>query len=389
MYVSVNVLREADARHPSIVFVSIDTLRADRLGTYGYPLPTDPNLASFARTGAVFTQAISQAPSTPPSHAAMLTGVYPARTGLFVTEDVGSTDESAGFRLRDGLPTLAGRLRDAGYCTVGQTGGGFVSRHFGFARGFDRFAEEDSALPGELMRSGSAVLGWLDEHADDRFFLFLHTYEVHAGANGYQHEYFRLQDERSSFYAAHGGGIASVRNARYDSGIQFTDSVLGQIFRLLAAKGRLGGILVVITSDHGETMEEREAQAGYSFNHGYTLYDELVHVPLIMAGPGVPAGRRIDRQVESIDIVPTVLDLAGVPAPGADLDGASLVPLMHDGTLEKPYAYSESVAGGPFRSAVRMDGYKYVRVLSWALTSRTLMIMPPPEELYRSAPRSR
>jgi arylsulfatase A-like enzyme len=380
VYVALGVLREATPAHPSVILISIDTLRADRLRTYGYSLPTDPNIASFASTGTVFTQAIAQAPSTPPSHAALLTGHYPARTGLFVSEDVSSAAEKPGYRLRANLPTLAAALRAQGYYTRAMTGGGFVSHQFGFARGFDVFSEERSALPGELMRSGAAAIGWLDENADRRFFLFLHTYEVHVGPYDYQHEYFRLQDEHKGLYASYGDGDASYRNARYDSGVQFTDESIGQILRFLAAKRQLDKIVVVITSDHGETMAERRAQSGYAFNHGFTLYDELLRVPLVMGGPGIPSGARIDAQVESIDIMPTLLELAGAPATRGD--GASLVATLHGGRPVKSYAYSESVAGGPYRSAIRMGGFKYIRVLSWALTSATPMKMPPPEELY-------
>lgn len=383
-YVSIEPVRVRSSDHPSVILVSIDTLRADRLSTYGYPLPTDPNISALAAQGTLFTQAISQAPSTPPSHGAMLTGVYPARTGLFVLGDVGSRGPHGHFGLRSDLPTLAGRLRDAGYYTAAITGGGFVSQSFGFARGFDSFREDTSALPGEGMRTAASAIAWLDGHLDSRFFLFLHTYEVHVGQYGYQHEYFRLQHDKDAFYARHTGTPdAPTRNARYDSGVQFVDEMVGQIVRFLAARGRLQDTIVVITADHGETMDERVQQAGYAFNHGFSLYDELVHVPLVMAGRGIPAGRRIDRQVEVVDLMPTILDLSGTGVRGLHLDGRSLVPLLNGRPgYDKTVAYSESVAGGPFRSAIRMDGFKYVRVLSWALTSATIMTSPPPEELY-------
>ena len=213
-----------------------------------------------------------------------------------------------------------------------------------------------------------------------QYFLFFHTYAVHADENGYSHDYFQQQASLKAFYARHAGPDVAAFNARYDSGIQYVDESLGQILRFLEVRGRLHQTIVVITADHGETMEERREQAGYAFNHGFTLYDELVRVPLIMAGPGVPSGLRLDGQVESVDITPTLLDLAGVPA--ARCDGVSLRSMFTGGGPPKPAAYSESVAGGPFRSAIRMGGFKYVRVLNWALTSLASMKTPPAEELY-------
>jgi arylsulfatase A-like enzyme len=383
-FVSVVPIHDAADDRPNIILISLDTLRADRLIEYGYSQPTDPNIAALSSAGVVFTQAISQAPSTPPAHAALFTGLYPARTGLFVTRDVGSAAAVADFTLRPSIPTLAERLRSAGYYTAAFTGGGFVSRNFGFARGFDRFAEETSTIPGELMRTGAEALNWVERNGDKRFFLFLHTYEVHVGPFGYQHEAFWHRADTRPFYERYNGhGDGPVNNARYDSSIQFSDAVLGQFFRLLAARGTLGRTLIVITSDHGETMDERAAQAGYVYNHGFSLYDELIRVPLIFHWPsGLPASRRVDQQVELVDVMPTLLDLARVP--GAEtLDGRSLAPLLRGAAgYDKRVAYSESVAGGPFRSAIRAGGYKYVRVLDRTPTSATPMTPPPDEELY-------
>jgi arylsulfatase A-like enzyme len=235
------------------------------------------------------------------------------------------------------------------------------------------------------MRTASDVLAHLGRNEGHRYFLFLHTYEVHVGAAGYQHEALWAREDKRAFYARYDGHRdGPVNNARYDSAIQFTDAVLGQLFRLLASRGRLGRTLIVITSDHGETMDERAEQAGYVYNHGFSLYDELVRVPLVMHWPGgVPEGRRVERQVEIVDLMPTILDLVKAPALQQPMDGRSLVPLLRDAPgYDKTVAYSESVAGGPFRSAVRGLGYKYVRVLDRRLTSATPMKPPPDEELY-------
>src|SRR5688500_16907130 len=151
LFVSARARRSAPKGRPNILVISIDTLRADRLSTYGYPVQTSLNLDGLSQNGVVFNHAIAQSTSTPPSHASMLTGLYPARTGLFISEEVGSTIEKPGFRVKSEVWTLAEILRADGYHTLAATGGGFVSPRFGFGDGFDVFYAVSLTRPDDLL----------------------------------------------------------------------------------------------------------------------------------------------------------------------------------------------------------------------------------------------
>jgi arylsulfatase A-like enzyme len=387
VFVAATPLEVQDGSAPNVILISIDTLRADRLSAYGYPLETSPNIRQLAAQGTLFERAISQASSTPPSHGAMLTGLYPARTGLFILRDVGGTHGGlSGYRMKDAVETLPERLKRRGYYTAAFTGGGYLSHGFGFNDGFDCFHEDNDSRPDELMRGGSGALRWVDANKDKKFFLFFHTYEVHNKEAVYPNHYFDLGSPLS-FYTSHYRELqdAPEMNARYDSGIVFTDLVLGRLFHLLDDLGLRDKTLIVLTSDHGESMGERAERNGYRYNHGYSFFDELVHVPLVFALPRrVPAGLRIARQVESVDIVPTVLDLIGERGAGKDLDGMTLAPLFAGRTAAytKTYAYSESLSRGPLRAALRTDRFKYVRVFEGGLSVGPPLPNISPEELY-------
>lgn len=387
IYVSAHGRRQAPKGRPNILLISIDTLRADRLSTYGYHVQTSLNLEGLVREGVLFRRAIAQSTSTPPSHAAMLTGLYPSRTGLFITKEVGSTYEGSDFKLKNNVWTLAEILRADGYHTAATTGGGFLSTRFGFGKGFDLFVEDQSTRPSELMRGADRVIRWLDGYVDAPWFIFLHTYAVHKTGNGYEHRSFVSLANLDKTYARQAGDFeAKMYNAQYDSGVLFADVLLGRIFDYLYFAHRLDDTIIVVTSDHGETLEERRAQAGYAYNHGYAFYEELVHVPLIIHAPRLlPGNVRVERPVELVDIVPTLLELAGVRRPNEVMDGQSLVGLIKGRAgYEKNVVFMDSSPGGPFRAAVRNDRYKYVRVLDWrpSFGSEYGMKTPPDEELY-------
>jgi len=387
VYVAAHARSQPPKGKPNILLISIDTLRADRMSSYGHRLQTSLNFENLSHGGTVFTNAIVQAASTPPSHASMLTGCYPSRTGLFVTKEVGSSYDNPDFRLNDRVVTLAEVLRANGYQTAATTGGGFLGSGFGFARGFDVFAEDNTTRPSEIMRGVDRVLKWLNAPARAPWFIFLHTYAVHRGPSGYEHRSYEALPLLDNMYPGRGtDAVAKAYNARYDSGVLFADVILGAIFDDLYFTQHLGDTIVVVTSDHGETLDERLAQAGYSYNHGYAFYDELVRVPLLIRTPQfAPAHARVDRPVEEVDIVPTILELAGVKHPTGRIDGKSLVGLMKGtGGYDKEAAFIESSPGGPFRAAVRNERYKYVRVLDWrpSFGNDYGMKKPPEEELY-------
>ncbi len=328
-----------DSSHPvphSVVLVSLDTLRADHLGAYGYPRETSPNVDALAASGVLFERAITQASSTLPAH-----------RSLFRSRDASRAGSGA---------TLAEVLGANGFRTAAFTGGGNVSAAFGFGRGFERYVEDPRGL-GEAFDD---VEIWLRGHADERFLLFVHTYDIHL-----PYDPPPPYDER--FAADYAGSIAGNRTrellrklrrhgeyarfegrvdlddedrrkivALYDGGIAYTDTFVGRLLLLLRELDLDDRTAIVVFSDHGEEFWEHG-----SVLHSHTLFQELVHVPLIFALPGKwRAGTRIDTTVRLMDVAPTVLELLGLAVPPS-FEGRSLVGLMSGETTAHPPAASE------------------------------------------------
>ncbi len=305
----------ATAERPNIVLISVDTLRADHLSSYGYERETTPEIdRRLADAGTLFADCTSAAGSTLASHMTMFTGVEPSVHG--------SRESAAGG---PSLPRLASYLRNSGYWTVGLAESGWMSATFGFDRGFDRYDEQFGASEGLYVPGAAAeTLGeaerLLDELSDRRFFAFLHTYQVH--------EPYDPPEAFADFFAEPVAGdaevlpaIAAARRA-YDQEIRYTDSLVGRFLEALAARGLEENTVVVLTSDHGEEFGEH----GH-VSHGLHLYQEIVHVPLLVRGPGVAAGARIEDNVGLVDLAPTLLDIAGAPEL-AEASGRSLLPYL-------------------------------------------------------------
>jgi len=307
----------------NVILISIDTLRADHLSLYGYPRETSPRLEAFASDAFVFEHALSAAPNTGPSHMSIMTSVYPVKHGLI-----------GGLRRpREGRPVLADALAEAGFRTAAFTDGGKMSREFGFAQGFDEF--DDTG--GGFARILPLAERWTQMNRGERFFLFLHTYDVHT-------PYAPPRPFRGMFHAVpyQGDFVPNGKNmtalafknsemapddlehvvALYDEGIRYADEALGGFLAYLDQRlGILDETLVVILSDHGEEFGEHG-----SFLHWQIYHRPNLHVPLLIRLPGAP-GARIATPVETIDVTPTVLELLGLPPlPGAE--GRSLAPMM-------------------------------------------------------------
>ena len=342
----------ATASEPGIdvILISLDTLRADRLGCYGYPIDTSPNLDRFAEQGVRFERAVSQAPWTLPSHRALFSGLYPTARDL------------------DKSPTMAQALRRQGYRTEALTGGGQMDFRMGFAEGFDAYRVFD------WIRNPDWLEDWLERSGGRKRFLFLHTYEVHdpythtqlapAGQGGRVEGYF---DKRTWF--RHRGLLTPEEKeyvrALYDGGIAYTDSQLGMLFAMLEESGALERSIVIVTSDHGEQFWEHG-----SWRHGMNLYDHQLMVPLLvrvpprleeeLAGTDGLTGKVIDQQVRLVDILPTVLDLLAIPLEH-EINGRSLAPLLRGSALEPVDAFAENLNVEARESkALRTERYKFI-----------------------------
>ncbi len=323
-----------------VLLVSVDTLRADHVGSYGAQLAHTPQMDTIAVGGVRFETAISPAPLTLPAHASLLTGLDPPAHGV---------RHNSIHRLAAGLPTLAERMRQAGYATAAVVGSLVLDRRFGLARGFDSY---DDAMAGR--RSGiagygerpadqvvDAALAWLAD-APPRYFLWVHFYDPHAG------------------YSAPRGFASAFANQPYAAEVAFVDAQLGRLLEAVRARGGERGLLVVLTSDHGESLGEHG-----ELTHSYTLYDATQRVPLLLHGAGLPAGRVVEAPVRLVDVAPTLLELVGAEPLGA-IDGRSLLAPISGREEEPRLAYLETLAPQlDFRWSpllgVRSERWKYVR----------------------------
>ena len=311
-------------RHPSVVLVSLDTLRADRLGFMGYGRPTSPLLDIFAAEGTVFEQASSASSWTLPSHVSLFTGLLPYDHRIL----------HVGQRVRPELRMLAERFRDRGYRTAAFTGGGYVSWGYGFDQGFEIFEDHDEMREGGPGRIAEHAREWVRGRRGEPFFLFVHSYETHGP---YTHGDFadpadrgRLPEGRSESPE----GVLHDPTPRerkyivdlYDGDVLHADRVVGGLLRDLRSDGLLTDTIVIVTSDHGEDLWDHLAEDIPA--HGTSLYEEIAHVPLLAWGPGrVAPGCRVSSPVSHLDLPSTLLDLAGVDdAPS--FPGRSLAPAL-------------------------------------------------------------
>ncbi len=326
--------RAAVSKRPNLVLVIIDTVRADHLSAYGYRRPTSPNLAQLASRGLLFRNSYSASTWTLPSTASLLTGLYPDQHGVRRLPQVLSPEAD----------TLAERLRAFGYRTAAFTDGGFVDPQWGFAQGFERYdsTRGQAWSPKDVKRVVEPAARWLMERSAESkagdtapFFLLVHTYEAHQpylNRDGLADAFLppgpkpRNESYWIHFPARLEGPELSRVVALYDGEIRRADRHLAKIWRLLGQKEFADRTAILVTSDHGEELMDHG-----NMEHGMgKLYDENIKVPLILKLPDGTRGN-VTSPVSGVDVVPTFLDLAGVPkADLQSLPGRSLLPLAAD-----------------------------------------------------------
>lgn len=281
---------------PNVLLITIDTLRADHLGCYGYRQIRTPNIDSLALEGVRFEKAYTPVPITLPAHAAIFTGSYPMRTGIH---------DFSGNRLSSGQPTLASLLRSQGYATAGIVGSAVLDSRFGLNRGFDfyydhfDFSRLDETNLDSMERPGNVVvdqgLTWLSNNYAKRFFLWIHLYDPHYP--------YRPPAPYNEQYKAQ----------PYDGEIAFADAQVGRVLRFLRQKKLYENTLIVLAGDHGEGLGEHGEKT-----HGFFIYNSTLRVPLIFKLPAGPAARNglVSAPASLIDLLPTVLQVVGIPVPG-------------------------------------------------------------------------
>jgi arylsulfatase A-like enzyme/Flp pilus assembly protein TadD len=324
-----------------IILISIDTLRADHLPVYGYTRVRTPAIDALAADGVVFDRAYSHAPQTLPAHTAMLSGRLPFETGV---------RDNVGFVVKPGERLLPQMLRERGFTTGGIVSAYVLRKETGISQGFDFF---DGEMPpsspelsiGQMQRDGMASEAiaehWLDTQRSSRVFLFLHLYEPHKPYT---------PPERFSAFAP------------YDGEIAYSDEIVGRLVHYLKSHQLYDRSTIVLVSDHGEGLGDHGEQ-----EHGLFIYDEAIHVPLIIKqAENLGAGRRVADLAQHVDLVPTILDYVKAPIPGT-LRGRSLKPLLEGtGHLPEPAIYAEALYaryhfGWSELTALTDGRYRYIK----------------------------
>lgn len=305
---------------PNVVVITVDTLRADHLGCYGYQQIRTPNIDALAAESIRFERAYTPVPVTLPAHAAIFTGTYPTLSGIH---------DFSGNKLSLKQPTLASVLKQAGYVTGAVIGSAVLDPRFGLNQGFDFYEGnfdfnrlQESNLE-EMERPGNVVadvaLDWLAKNYRSTFFLWMHLYDPH-----YPYRPPAPYDEQ-------------YKDRLYDGEIAFADSQVGRLISFLKAKGLYGNTLIVLTGDHGESLGEHGEKT-----HGFFLYNATLHVPVILHLPGREVAARVIPELVSLtDLMPTVLQALELEVP-EQVQGRSLLPLLEAKDSSRRNLYAET-----------------------------------------------
>lgn len=335
----------------NLIVISLDTWRRDHFDTNVSGGPVTPQLAELARRGVVFEQAITTYPSTSASHMSLFTGLYPITHQVRFANDV----------LGPVIPTLAEILAARGYQTGAVTENAMLLAETGFMFGFDSYFENKGlgiwSTEGQIDSTLSRGRRWLDDHADERFFLFLHTYQIHTPYEPPEEYVFGPTAEELAS-GDEPKWVSTLRH-RYAGEVRYADVALSAFLRELEDAGMLENSIVVLTSDHGEEFAEHDR-----VGHSKSVYDEVLRVPLLVWAPGlVREGTRIDTMVSVVDVVPTVLDLLEI-APPQGLQGRTLRAALRGEALapgEPRFAEGPDVDHpGKRLLAVRTENHKWI-----------------------------
>lgn len=346
----------------NVVLVSFDAMRAQETSFLGYSRDTTPNLARFAASAAVFENAVAPASWTLPATMAIFTGLHPSVHGVVNKLTLTTDNKMVDSQLSPTITTLPQLLYKAGYVLGAFTGDAGVSARFGFGRDFDAFLDDQKF--GGFDHSLPAALKWLEAHKNQKFFLFLHGYDVHGQFDppeGYRRTFakeykgrlhgdkeeqgrFREQALKNKFsrpdreprltpkeFTAEEGRFYQ---ALYDEKIHRADARFGEFLKAMDQMGLTDKTIFVLLADHGEEFLEHG-----NLDHGPTLYQEMIHVPLIIKIPGM-APRKITQRVCSFDALPTVLDFLGIPC--SHIDAISLLPAIEGKEMQFPPVFSET-----------------------------------------------
>jgi arylsulfatase A-like enzyme/tetratricopeptide (TPR) repeat protein len=334
----------------NVIVITLDTVRADHLHCYGDNKIKTPIIDGLAKSGVLFEKAVAQTPLTGPSHASIFTGENP---------NVHHVRDTGGFALQPSSVTLATVLQRAGWDTAGFISAAVLKRQFGFSQGFvvydDRIPETIDKVTGQPAAARPAnitvdhAISWLDSQSSKPFLLWVHLYDAHQP------------------YHPPVQFLKQYPKSPYEAEIAFEDQQLGRLLDAVQRKSPAGKTLILLLSDHGESLGQHGEDG-----HGIFLYDSTVRIAWIMAGPGVPAGVRIQQQAREIDVLPTILNLLGGKSSSA-IQGTSMVPAFSGKTVPSSYSYEETLY-----PKINM-GWSELRGIH---TAHWMYILAPKPELY-------
>lgn len=382
------VIYRKQNKETNVILISIDTLRADHLGCYGYERNTSPRIDQLASEATLFMNSFSTSPWTLPSHVSIMTSLYGIHHQVYYS----------GEKMAPSVLTLADLLRKNNFFTCAFTGGGFVSAQYGFSKGFDAYYEGR----GGVFHMNSAELiydsfsNWIDNNRGKRFFLFLHTYQPH---NPYvcphPHNTLFLDEDAPwkhvNFLGYLGGkpGIYKTlpeserKNAigLYDGEISYLDeNLIGPLVTKLKETGLYEKTMIIFTSDHGEEFFDHKA-----WDHGHSLYNESIKVPLIIKFPDNKFSNvKISHALSLVDIMPTILEEMKIECPDITLDGKSLLPMLKGREKEHRTFLADigaNVLDSHIPQKISMNKGRYKLILNKEFSERDLkfFITPPPE----------
>jgi len=345
----------------NIILIAVDTLRADHLSCYGYDRQTSPHIDKFADKGVLFYNNISQAAASLPAYSSIFTSRYPSQHQTIV-DNIGK-QESFVVPLAESEVTLAEILKEEGYITAAFTDGVETAKIFNINQGFDIY--NDNA--GGIKNINQRVFSWMEKNQDKKFFLFVQAYDLqfpYMPPEPYRQLFLPNIQIEPAYYADieeedfddknFDEDILSNLVALYDGEIAYTDKHIGELFLKIDELGLRDSTLIIFTSDHGEEFMEHSG-----LGHGKTVYDEIITVPLIFSNEKLFSHKRINNQVQSIDIAPTILEVLNIPIPESML-GVSLAGLMNGKSETERLAISEN----EFRNKLSCRSLTYKLILT-------------------------
>jgi len=371
----------------NVILFSLDTLRADHLGCYGYPHETSPNIDDLAEDSALFLKAFATSPWTLPSHVSLMTSLNCINHRVYADDQ----------KIDPSLTTLAEFLREEAYTSSAVTGGGYVSGLYGFSKGFDSYhVRGDIHAPDAAEAASEAAVNFIKRNQDRNFFLFVHTYQIHnpyhspspynemfirEGAELKKADMKKLRFYHENRYKPVSGKLLENFIGLYDGGIRYTDEALIKpVLFSLKSLGLYDDTMIILTSDHGEEFYEHKAWV-----HKHSLYNETIQIPLIIKSFGsAHAGKKAAQIVSLVDVMPTVLEALDADRSGSYMDGRSLYGFLSAEKQDKENGIFISELDEalkvhiPKRVALNNGRYKLIINESFSAEDLAFFLFPPP-----------